>query len=716
MSITAPASTPSASELAIIESPTALAWAQEWTTSTIEQIDSRAGGRSALQRKLRAALDTDARVPYVTRRGEYLYNFWRDSDHPRGLWRRTSYESYLSEAPEWEILLDVDALAAEDGHSWVWKGAHVREPECDRALVRLSRGGGDATVIREFDITTASFVEDRPFELPEDKSDVSWESLDTVILGTNVGEGSLTESGYPARVYRWHRGTDPREAELLFSGERSDIASGGWADRTPGFERVLIERRLDMFTAENYLLRESTPVRIDVPIDCEIIVHRSQIFLLPRTEFHGVPAGGVGVADFDSYMQDPAAAHVQVIFSPTEHQSLETVHFTRSYGLIQVLDNVSTTLYRVRLDAPEDCVRLKIPELASTSVVATSPMSEDPDIGEEVWLYSSSFTTPDSLLRADARYPDTFSTVVKRAPEQFDTSEMSTRQYWATSADGTRIPYFVTGRLDEEADPSPKPCMVHAYGGFEVALVPSYSAVTGIAWLAKGHLFVQANLRGGSEFGPQWHSQATKLQRRKVFEDHQAVLRDLVDRGLTTREQLAVRGGSNGGLLTAVALTSYPELVGAVVSEVPLIDMLRYHTLLAGASWVAEYGHPDIPEERAVIESYSPLQRVVPNDETAYPPALVTTSTRDDRVHPAHARWFAAALAAAGQPVDYVENSEGGHAGAADNDQIAWKQAIVYSWLEQQLGCAEAAGTADTDAAGASNAARHAARDAATDS
>ncbi|WP_151529358.1 MULTISPECIES: prolyl oligopeptidase family protein [Corynebacterium] len=691
MSTTAPAQTPPPSELEIIGSPTALGWAQEWTASTIDSIDSQGGHRTALQQRLRAALDTDARVPYVTRRGDYLYNFWRDSKHPRGLWRRTRYESYCSEAPEWEILLDVDALAAADGESWVWKGAHVREPECDRALLRLSRGGSDATVIREFDITSCSFVEDTPFTLPEDKSDVSWESLDTLILGTNVGENSLTESGYPARVYRWHRGTDPREAELLFSGERSDIASGGWADRTPGFERVLIERRLDMFTAENYLLRGSEPVRIEVPVDCEIIVHRDQIFLLPRTEVHGVPAGGVGVADCESFVADPANTTVQVIFAPTEHQSLETLHFTRSYALIQVLENVTTTLYRVRLDAPEECVRVALPELASTSVVATAPLSEDPEIGEEVWLYSSSFTTPDRLLRADARDPESFSTVVKSAPEQFDASGMSTRQYWATSADGTKIPYFLTGRLHEDGTtPTPKPCVVHAYGGFEISLLPYYSAVNGIAWLEKGHLLVQANLRGGSEFGPRWHSQATKLQRRKVFEDHQAVLNDLVERGITTREQLAVRGGSNGGLLTAVALTSYPELLGAVVSEVPLIDMLRYHTLLAGASWVAEYGHPDNPEERAVIESYSPLQRVVAAADTTYPPALITTSTRDDRVHPAHARWFAAALAAAGQPVDYVENSEGGHAGAADNDQIAWKQAIVFTWLEQQLAAAGA--------------------------
>lgn len=688
---TAPAHTPHRAELDSIDSPAVTRWAAEWTASTCAAIDqAQPGARERVQAELLEALDADTRIPFCVRRGEVLFNFWRDRDHPRGVWRTTTLESFLSESPTWRTLIDVDALALAEQENWVWKGAHVREPGYDRALIRLSRGGSDATVVREFDVSSRSFVTDRPFNLPEAKSDVSWETKDTVILGTNVGAESLTASGYPARVYRWHRGSAPTEAELLFAGDRGDVASGGWADTTPGYECVRIYRALDMFRAEHYVLRGTTLERIPVPDDCDIRLHRGQLYLLPRTACNGVPSGGVGIVELDAFLADPAMT-ARVLFAPGPRQSLQSLRFTAHFLLVRILDDVSTRILRAPLSNPEALETVPLPPLTIAQIIDTSPLDDATGAGDEVWVRCSSFTQPDMLIRAQADEPESFRTPAKQAPTMFNSEGMTTRQYWARSADGTPIPYFITGQLDSLT--APRPCLVHAYGGFEVSLLPSYSPTTGIGWLNKGYVAVQANLRGGGEFGPEWHTCAIKENRHKVFEDYRAVLEDVVRRGFTTPAQLGIAGGSNGGLLTAVALTSFPECFGAAVSEVPLTDMLRYHRFLAGASWIAEYGDPDDPHERDILRSYSPLQRIVSSETRRYPPCLVTTSTRDDRVHPTHARSFAAALAAAGQPVDYVENSEGGHAGAATNEQTAWMKSIVYTWLEQQLTGSNPAGT-----------------------
>ena len=338
--------------------------------------------------------------------------------------------------------------------------------------------------------------------------------------------------------------------------------------------------------------------------------------------------------------------------------------------MVTVLDDVATSITLHPLTGGE-AIRLELPELVTASVVATNAF-----YGDEVWVSASSFTEPATLYRWDG----VALTAVKRAPAQFDATGLETRQHWVTSADGTQLPYFITGDFSR----GKRPTLVGGYGGFEVSLTPGYSAVRGVAWLERGNFFVQPNLRGGGEFGPQWHSQVVKTNRHKVWQDHEAVLADVVERGYAEPEQIGIRGGSNGGLLTSGALTQYPQRLGAAVIQVPLTDMLRYHTWSAGASWMAEYGNPDDPAERAAIESWSPLHNVAP--APAYPPALVTTSTRDDRVHPAHARLFAHALSAAGQPVDYFENTAGGHAGAADNDQVARVESLIYSWLVEQLG------------------------------
>ncbi|EEW50940.1 peptidase, S9A/B/C family, catalytic domain protein [Corynebacterium efficiens YS-314] len=656
-----------------IDSPEALKWAEKWSEVTVDKLPE--APRTALRDRLLEALNTDDRIPYVSRRGETLYNFWRDAAHPRGLWRTTTLESYLTGEPTWKVLIDVDALAEAEDENWVWKGAHVRAPEYDRALVKLSRGGADATVIREFDLATATFVDTDPFIVEEAKTDVSWLDRDTLLIGTDTGEGSLTTSGYPARVRTWKRGTELVDAPLFFTGEREDVAVGAWVDPTPGWERTFVSRAVDFYNSREFVEVDGELTFIDVPDDCDVVVRRQWIFINPRTEFAGIPAGGLGVMEFEAFLA--GQREFQPVFTPTASTSLQGLSTTENHLLLTLLDDVSTSIVVVDIHDPTGPQRtLAVPEHTTAHIVATAALD-----GDEIWVQAATFTQPGTLLRGDLS--DSLElTEVRRSPLQWNNAGLDTRQHWATSADGTKIPYFISGRFGEE----PKPTLVHAYGGFEVSLTPGHSPTRGIAWLEKGYLFVEANLRGGGEFGPQWHSQAVKKNRRKVWEDHQAVLEDIVARGYATPELIAIRGGSNGGLLTSGALTQYPEAFGAAVVQVPLTDMLRYHTWSAGASWMAEYGNPEDPEERAVIETYSPLHNVESANKRPYPPALVTTSTRDDRVHPAHARLFAQALLDAGQPVDYYENTEGGHAGAADNEQVAHMESLIYTWIEKSLG------------------------------
>lgn len=643
-----------------IDSPMALDWAHTWSTETAAMVDPK------LKHRIRTVLDTDDRIAYVTRRGEFLYNFWRDADHPRGLWRRTTLDSYLSGDTDWEVLLDIDALAAEENENWVWKGTHVRV-EQDRALVELSRGGADAVEIREFDLGTLSFIADG-FQVAEAKTQISWVDLDTVLVCTDFGDGALTASGYPARAHLWRRGEPLATSTEFFAGLVDDMMVQAWADTHPDFRNKFVTRVLDFYRKQTFIETDSGLTHIEVPEDCEVFVARGFLFVLPRSGFAGVAPGGLGVMDCAEFLA--GQRDFSVLFSPDDSSSVQSISLSESEVFITVLSDVTSKIFRLPLGRWDQPVtQVSLPDDVTAQVVATDPFSP------EVWIQASSFVQPDTLYRLTDEL-----TPVRSAPALFDATGLSTRQHYAVSADGTTIPYFITGDFSTA---TPRPTLVYAYGGFEVSLVPGYSAVRGLAWLEHGFFYVQANLRGGGEFGPKWHEQATKTNRMRVFEDHQAVLRDIVARGYARSDQLAIRGGSNGGLLSAVALTSYPELFAAAVIQVPLCDMLRYHTWLAGASWMAEYGDPAVGAQRAVLEKYSPLHNVDKQADRPYPPALITTSTRDDRVHPAHARLFARALAAAGQPVDYYENSEGGHAGAADNDQTATVEALVYNWLYQ---------------------------------
>ena len=617
-------------------------------------------------------LDTDARIPYVVRRGEYLYNFWRDAANPRGLWRRTTLDSYRTDSPEWDVLIDVDELGRADNEKWVWAGAGVIEPDHTHALIGLSPGGSDASIVREFDMLAREFVAGG-FELPEAKSQVAWGDPDTVLVGTDFGADSLTESGYPRVIKRWRRGTPLADAETVFEGTRSDVRVFASVDRTPGFERTLLLRALDFWNDEVYELRGPELIRIDAPTDASLSIHREWILIELRTDWYfrdaTFIAGSLLAADYDEFLA--GTAELRVVFEPDEHTALNHYAWTKDRLLIVTLADVAS---RVEIATPGSWRREPVPGIpaATNTVVVTAD-----DTGDEFFLDSSGFVTPSRLMRSAG---DEQLDPIKSAPAFFDAENLSVAQHFATSDDGTSIPYFVV--RPSEAN-GPGPTLLSGYGGFEVARTPGYDGVLGRLWLARGGTFVMANIRGGGEYGPGWHTQAMREGRHKVAEDFAAVATDLVSRGITTVEELGARGGSNGGLLMGIMLTQYPEKFGALVCDVPLLDMKRYHLLLAGASWVAEYGDPENPDDWEFIAEYSPYQNI--SSTRQYPPVLFTTSTRDDRVHPGHARKMTAALEAVGHRAWYYENIEGGHAGAADNEQIAFKSALSYSFLWRML-------------------------------
>ncbi|MEX5633240.1 prolyl oligopeptidase family serine peptidase [Parafrankia sp. FMc2] len=654
----------------------ALAWVRERNAEAFAELTC-SGIFAALRDEIREVLDADDRIPYPVTRGRYLYNFWRDTAHPRGLWRRTTLASYREAAPDWEIVLDVDALAAREDENWVWHGAQVLRPDHRLALVELSRGGADAGVIREFDLVAKAFVDDG-FLLPEAKSMVGWIDEDRIYVGTDFGAGSLTSSGYPRVVREWRRGTPLEDAVTVFEGEPEDVSVGAYHDPTEGFARDFVHRSVDFYRDETYLRTPTGLVRLDVPDDAYTSVHREWLLIATRSEWvvgeKAYPAGALLAADFDAFLA--GRRDLTVLFEPDECTSLAGHAWTRHHLIVATLQDVKSRL-TVRTPTAQGWRSAPLADLPDTG--SADIFDTNPDVDDEYYLNVSGYLQPASLYRGDiGAQPE----ILRQARAFFPAEGLAVSQHFAVSADGTRVPYFVVGRNE------PGPTLLYGYGGFEVPLTPGYSATVGRAWLARGGTYVVANIRGGGEYGPTWHQAALRENRLRAYEDFAAVAGDLVDRGVTTPAMLGIEGGSNGGLLTGVMLTRYPELFGAVVSSVPLLDMRRYHQLLAGASWIAEYGDPDDPAAWASIREYSPYQNV--HRGRPYPPVFITTSTRDDRVHPGHARKMVARLREFGHDVRYYENIEGGHGGAADNEQAAHRSALIYEFLWRTLGPAPA--------------------------
>lgn len=658
-----------------VEGAKALAWAKEQNQKTTTDLEKVKQYKPIYERTLQI-LDSQERIPSPDLHGDMVYNFWQDKEHARGIWRRTTLASYRSPAPQWETVIDVDALVKVDGIPWAWKGAECLPPEQRLCLVSLARGGSDAAVHREFDVSTKKFVEGG-FSLPEAKSFVSWRDENTLWVGTDFGPGSMTSSGYPRVVKLWKRGTPLAEAGTVFECEAGDVGCGGSSLFTPEGRYDFVNRTPAFFRGETFIVLGDRLVKIDVPEDANTEgIFKGRMLVSLRTDWtvadKTYKQGSLLAIGLDPFLR--GRRNFDILFEPTERVSLQRVAKTLDRILITTLDNVRGRLTALT-PGQDGWTREEIPLPGFGTVGVTST----DDWTSSFFCSYTGFLSPSSLFLVEKGKAEK----VKTAPQFFNAEGMKVEQYEATSKDGTKIPYFLVTPKGFKADGN-APTLLYGYGGFEVSQLPRYDGVKGSAWLERGGAYVLANIRGGGEFGPAWHKAAQKELHYRNFEDFTAVAEDLIARKFTSPKRLGIMGGSQGGLLVAGSMILRPELFGAVVSQVPLTDMRRFNKLLAGASWMAEYGDPDIPEQWAYIQKWSPYQNV--KKEAVYPKAYFWTTTRDDRVHPAHARKMAMKLLDLGHPVYYFEQIEGGHGSGSVNSQRARTTALEYAYLWKMLG------------------------------
>ena len=654
----------------------AMAWVKEQNAKTTALLEARPEFKPIFDRTLQI-LDSKENIPTPELYGDTVYNFWKDDAHERGIWRRTTLASYRTASPQWETVLDLDALAKTEGKSWVWEAVHCLPPANERCMIETSVGGSDAVVIREFDTKTKTFVPGG-FSLPEAKSSVAWFDQDTLWVGTDFGPGSLTTSGYPRIVKLWKRGTPLSAAKTIFEGKPEDVGAFGTSDILTDGKYDYVVRYPAIFRQDLYLLRGDRLLKMELPQDIDPrVIFRGRLLFSLRSDWkvgdETHPQGSLLAAPIDDLVSGKAPK-VETLFEPTARISLANVKRTRDRVLIETLDNVKSRLAAL---SPKDGgwprTDIPTPGPGTADIVATT------DESETFFFLYEDFTTPDSLWLSEKGGAPA---KVKSQPAFFDATGVTTEQLEATSKDGTKVPYFVV-RPPGIKDDGTAPTLLYGYGGFEVTEVPHYSGTIGSAWIARGGVYALANIRGGGEFGPAWHKAAMKEHHMRNFEDFSAVARDLVARKITSPRHLGIMGGSQGGLLVGGTFTLYPDLFHAVVAQVPLSDMRRYSKLLAGASWMAEYGDPDKPEEWAYIQTWSPYQLL--RKDAKYPTPFYWTNTRDDRVHPAHARKMVAKMEAQGHPVYYFENTEGGHGSGAVNKQKAEITALEYTYLWMML-------------------------------
>lgn len=631
----------------------------------------------ATEDRLLQILNSKDQIPFVAKYDDFYYNFWRDDKNVRGLWRRTTMDEFKKPNPNWETVIDLDKLSESEKENWVWHGAQVLKPDKDLCLVSLSRGGTDADVIREFNLKTKSFV-DNGFKLPEAKSSVSWRNRDTLYVGTDFGKGSLTSSGYPRVVREWKRGTPLSDAKQIFEGKDSDVSVGAYVDHDHGEVYDFITRGTTFFTNEVYVRQGDAWVKLDKPEDADVGTYGKNIMVTLRTDWtvggKTYKAGSLLLEPFDAYLK--GERNFEVLFEPTERRSLEATGSTKNYLVLTELENVLCRPYLLKNENGK-WVKTKIdaPEFATVGI-----SSIDHDESDDYFLTVEDFLTPSSLYLGTAGSDKR--ELLKQLPAFFSADNVEIKQYESSSKDGTRIPYFQVSKKGMKLDGS-NPTLLYGYGGFEASMLPNYDPQIGAAWLERGGVYVLANIRGGAEFGPKWHNAGRKENRQRIYDDFISVAENLIERKVTSQKHLGIQGRSNGGLLMGVMLTQRPDLFGAVHCGSPLLDMQRYNHLLAGASWMDEYGDPDKPEEWAYISKYSPYHNI--KKDQKYPPILITTSTKDDRVHPGHARKMVARLEEMGQPVLYYENTEGGHGAAANKKQSAYMKTLAFEFLWDKL-------------------------------
>jgi prolyl oligopeptidase len=658
-----------------VEGTKPLEFVQKLNQTTFEKIGKTKEYESIYNKSLEIFNSTD-KIAYPTIHGNYVYNFWKDKDHIRGIWRRTTRQNYHSEKINWEVLLDLDELSKKENQNWVFKGASTTFPAGNLFLVSLSKGGGDATVIREFDVSRKSFVE-KGFKLEEGKGDAVYLDENTLIVSRSDQE-NMTTSGYPTHVKFWKRETPVENAGLMFEGKKTDVGTWGSLLRSGTTIYPFIIQASSFFTSKKYVWFENKLIQLEIPEDAEISeLLNNQLVLNLKSEWQVngkvYRQGSVVSVDFKKMID--GIIDIYPIFTPNTYSSVEEVSAMKNKLLVNVLTNVKNELFVYSFEKGKwISEKVSAPDYGKISIGSTDKNSE-----QYYFLYQNSLTPP-TLYHADAQTKKI--QTIKSLPAFFDGSKYKIEQYKAKSKDGTEIPYFVvSGKITQWNGTNPT--LLYAYGGFEASSSPYYLNATGCAWLENGGVYVLANIRGGGEFGPAWHQAGLKEKRQTVYNDFHAVAEDLIAKKITSNKHLGIMGGSNGGLLVGVAFTQRPDLYQAVVCQVPLLDMQRYNKLLAGASWMDEYGNPDIPEEWEYIKKYSPYHNLKPG--VAYPEVLFLTSTKDDRVHPGHARKMAAKMIDMGYPVLYYENTEGGHAGASTNEQTAKLVALEFSYLLMKL-------------------------------
>jgi prolyl oligopeptidase len=659
-----------------VDGEQAMAWVKTHNQQTMQELQKEPM-YAPLYDRLLAIYNSRERIAFPDIVGEYLYNFWQDEKHERGIWRRTSWAEYAKATPRWETVLDLDSLAALEHEKWVFGGATWLYPEYDRCLLHLSRGGGDAKIVREFDARAKQFVKDG-FELAEAKSQVSWLDRNTLYVGTDFGSGSMTTSGYPRITKLWRRGTPLTQATWVFQGEMEDMSAGVYVVQTPERSFTICSRQLTFFTSELYALEKDKQIKLDIPNDAQLVgFFKNQMLVELKTDWNvagkAFKQGSLIAIDYDGFLS--GRRDFDIIVQPDDRSSIVAAATTKSYLLVNMLENVKSSLYRYTFAKGKwQGEKMNLPELGTIGLAATD------DFTDRFFITYSDFLTPTSL-HAYVPKKNSFQKM-KALPAFYNASDLTVEQESASSADGTAIPYFMVHKKDMPRN-GENPTLLYGYGGFEISMLPAYSAAYGAAWLEQGGVYVVANIRGGGEFGPQWHQAALKEKRQRAYDDFIAVAQDLISRKVTSPRHLGIRGGSNGGLLVGVMFTERPDLFNAVVCEVPLLDMQRYNKLLAGASWMAEYGNPDLPEEWAFIQKYSPYQNLKPGG--TYPKVYFTTTTRDDRVHPGHARKMAAKMESMGLPFYYFENTEGGHSAGSTNALRALSSALSFTYLHKML-------------------------------
>lgn len=677
---TAPATDDPFTWLEEIEGERALAWARNENQRTLGDLQADPGYQQRYDRALEILQARD-RIPTVQMRPDGLYNFWQDAEHIRGILRRTSLASYRTDSPEWETVLDIDALSAAENANWVYKGMTCLPPEERRCLVYLSDGGRDAIVVREYDLGAKRFVEGG-FSLPDGKQSVAWVDADTILVARDWGEGTMTQAGYPFVVKRLRRGQTLAQAEEVFRGRPEDTRADPFVmrDAEGRIQATVISRAVDFFNNEYTLLTERGPVRLNLPTKAQpAAIVDGRLLVQLREPWRAAP--GLDFAtdslisyDLEEWKRDPNGARPSLVWAPGPRQTLRDVATTRGQLLVTILDNVRGRAFA--FNYANGAWQQRPIDLPQNTTIGVSAASDQND---NAMFMVSDYLSPNSLWFYNGSAPPVR---IKTTPARFDAANVEVEQLEATSRDGTRIPYFLIRPRNMRMDGS-TPTILYGYGGFQVSQLPNYNPTMGRLWLEQGNAYVVANLRGGGEFGPEWHQTAQLAHKQRTWDDYIAVAEDLIRRRITSPRRLGVVGGSQGGLLVGTAITQRPELFNAAIIQVPLFDMLRYHLMGAGASWIGEYGDPRIPEQRAWIEGYSPYQHLTAG--RTYPMPFIHTSTKDDRVHPGHGRKAAARLAAIGAPYYYYENIDGGHAAAANLRESARRLALEYTYLNRRL-------------------------------